>query len=267
MKVLITGSEGFVGKNMAAFLGRQPDWTVVGWDWDPEAWPDVTPFDWCIHLGASYSTDIETVMHQNLEFSQWLFDECQHNGVNLQYASTSSVYGDTKDFSEYSPCNPLTPYAQSKLMFDQWVFKQPQHIFVQGFRYFELYGKWEHLKGGNANDLHRWREQARKQGYIEVWDGAEDIYRDYTFVGDICSLHLDFINTVKGSGIWNAGSGLQHSMLSIAEEIAEQEGVEIRTIPRPSTVIPRIRADLSHLKETVGKRKWLNVYEWLDLEA
>jgi hypothetical protein len=26
------------------------------------------------------------------------------------------------------------------------------------------------------------------------------------------------------------------------------------------------KADLVHLKETIGKRKWLNVYEWLEQE-
>ena len=87
----------------------------------------------------------------------------------------------------------------------------------------------------------------------------------------VCKLHLDFINTVKGSGIWNVGSGLSHSFLDIAEYIAEQEGVELKLVPMPSEESSRFRAktcaDLTHLKETVGKRKWLNVYEWLDLEA
>jgi hypothetical protein len=66
------------------------------------------------------------------------------------------------------------------------------------------------------------------------------------------------------------GAGLSHSFLDIAEHIAEQHDVEIRTIPMPAAELPRFRqktcADLKHLKETIGKRKWLNVYEWLDLE-
>jgi len=266
MKILVTGSEGFVGKNMMAYLGRQPDWVVNGWDWDPNDRPDVTPYDWVVHLGATYTDNVEQSLVQNFEFSQWLFNECQHEGVNMQYASTSSVYGITKDFSEYAPVHPQTAYAWSKYLFDRWVFQQPQYTFVQGFRYFNLYGKWQHLKGDHANSLHKWREQARKQGYIELWEGAEDIYRDWTWVGDVCSLHLDFINTVKGSGLWNVGSGLQHDILSIASEIAEQEGAEIKFIPRPNNINQKIRANIAHLKETVGKRKWLNVYEWLDLE-
>lgn len=75
---------------------------------------------------------------------------------------------------------------------------------------------------------------------------------------------------VKGSGIWNVGAGLPHSFLDIAEYIAEQEGVPIEYEPVSQQELTRFRnktcADLKHLKETVGTRKWLNVYEWLDYE-
>jgi len=273
MKILVTGSEGFIGKNMMAFLGSQPEWQVDGYDYDPNYIPDVRPYDWVIHLGAiadMTESDVDKVLKQNLEFSQELFLLCRDAGTNLQYASSSSVYGNTKNFSEFAPCQPQTPYAWSKYLFDRWVFQQPSSIFVQGFRYFNVYGKWMHLRGRRANAIHKWREQARKQGYIEVWENAEYIYRDWTWVGDICQLQLDFINTVKGSGIWNVGAGLPHSFLDIAEAIAEQEGVELKVISMPDAEQPRFRqktcADLAHLKETIGKRKWLNVYEWLDLE-
>ena len=274
MKVLITGSNGFIGKNMMAFMGAQPDWQVDGWDWHPTEWPDVSTYDWVIHLGAiadMSDTDVDKIMHQNYDFSCWLFTECQRCGVALQYASSSSVYGNTKDFSEYSACQPQTPYAWSKYLFDRWAFQQRQTNFVQGFRYFNVYGKWMHLRGSRANAIYKWRQQAKKDGYIEVWENAEHIFRDWTWVGDVCQLHLDFILKVKGSGVWNVGSGLPHSFLDIAEEIAEQEGVSIKFIPVPKEEQARMRnktcADLTHLKETAGKRKWLNVYEWMELET
>lgn len=274
MKVLVTGSEGFIGKNMTAFLGRQPFWQVDGYDWHPKDWPDVRDYDWVVHLGAiadMTEMDVEKVMVQNYDFSKYIFKECNRLGVNLQYASSSSVYGNTNNFEEYAPCHPQTPYAWSKYLFDRWVFEQEHKIFVQGFRYFNVYGKWMHLRGRRANAIHKWREQARRQGYIEVWETADQVFRDWTWVGDVCQLQLDFIKTVKGSGIWNVGSGLSHSFLDIAETIAEQEGVDIVRISVPYEEIPRFRsktcADLKHLKETIGKRKWLNVYEWLDLEV
>lgn len=275
MRILITGSEGFIGRNMLSYIGHQPDWKVDGWDWvaDTLQWPNVVQYDWIIHLGAiadMTETNIEKVMYQNYDFTIWLFNECQKHGVNLQYASSSSVYGNTKNFSEFAPCNPQTPYAWSKYLADRYIFSQTHKAFVQGFRYFNVYGKWMHLRGRRANAIYKWRQQARKHGYIEVWQNAEHVKRDWTWVGDVCKLHLDFINTVRGSGIWNVGSGLAHSFLDIAEYIAEQEQVELKITPMPDEEYSRFRAktcaDLTHLKETIGKRKWLNVYEWLDLE-
>jgi len=271
MRILVTGHEGFIGRNMTTWLHQEENWEVDGWEWDPEDFPDVRGYDWVIHLGAvadMTDNDVEKVLTQNLDFSQRLFEVCNKEGVNLQYASSSSVYGNTKDFSEYAPCKPQTPYAWSKYLFDRWVFDQPLNIYVQGFRYFNVYGKWMHLRGHRANAIHKWRQQARKEGKITVWETADHVYRDWTWVGDVCRLHIDFIKTVNGSGIWNVGSGLPHSFLDIAEEIAEQEGVEIETIPVPEEEKERMRnrtcADLTKLKETIGKRQWLNVFEWLN---
>ena len=271
MKVLITGHEGFIGRNMLAWCQAEEGWHVDGYEWNPLERPEVSSYDWVIHLGAIADmtcTDVDAVMKQNLEFSQWLFKECNHHGVHLQYASSSSVYGNTKDFSEHAPCHPQTPYAWSKYLFDRWVFQQEQHCYVQGFRYFNVYGRYMHLRGTRANAIHKWREQARKEGKVTVWENAEQVKRDWTWVGDVCRLHIDFINGVNGSGIWNCGSGLAHSFLDIAEEIAEQEGVAIEFIPVPAEELSRFRhntrADLTHLKTTIGKRKWLNVFEWMN---
>ena len=270
MKILITGHEGFIGRNMLAWCQAEEGWHVDGWEWNPKDYPDVSGYDWVIHLGAIADmtcTDVEAIMKQNYEFSQWLFDECNKHGVHLQYASSSSIYGDTKDFSEHANCYPQTPYAWSKYLFDRWWPQQDVKIMVHGFRYFNVYGKWMHLRGNRANAIVKWRNQARKEGKITVWETAENVKRDWTWVGDVCRLHIDFIKTVNGSGIWNCGAGLAHSFLDIAEEIAEQEGVEIEFEPVPAKELTRFRnktcADLTLLKQTIGKRKWLNVFEFL----
>ena len=116
MKVLITGYKGFIGSNMLAWCQQQPDWEVDGWDWDPTGFPNVAPYDWVIHLGAIADmtcTDVDAIMKQNVEFSQRLFTECNKHGVHLQYASSSSVYGNSKDSSEYSACNPQTQIGRA----------------------------------------------------------------------------------------------------------------------------------------------------------
>ena len=263
MKILITGHNGFIGRNMLAWMSAE-GWDVDGWSWGSE-FPDVGQYQWVIHLGGisnSNEQDVDKLLKQNFEFSQQLFEACQTEEVNLQYASSFEVYGNAKDSSE-SNCNPITSYAWSKYLFDRWVFQQPNHrAFVQGFRYFNVYGRYMHLSK-NPNVITNWRTQARKEHKIVVNSNAEHIKRDWVWVGDVCKLHIDFIKQVKGSGIWNCGTGLAHSDLDIAEEIAAIEDVPIEVVegvyaPHKSC------ASLKTLKSTIGKRKWLNIFEYLN---
>lgn len=270
MKILVTGHAGFIGGNMIGWLQQEEGWEVDGWEWHPIERPEISLYDWVIHLGAIADmtcTDVDMIMRQNYEFSQWLFTECNKHGVHLQYASSSAVYGDTKDFSEHSACHPDNAYSWSKYLFDRWVFQQEQHVMVQGFRYFNVYGRGMHKRGKRANIIHKWRQQARKEGKLTVWDCADRVKRDWLWVGDLCKLQIDFIKQVKGSGIWNVGTGLSHSFLDIAEEIAEQEGAVIEFEPVGPEYANNMRwktqADLTLLKSTIGKRKWLNVFEFL----
>jgi ADP-L-glycero-D-manno-heptose 6-epimerase len=268
MRILVTGHEGFIGKNMLAWCQNEEGWHVDGWEWHPTERPDVQGYDWVIHLGAVTDegyTDVEAIMHQNLDFSQWLFNQCNYHGVHFQFASTSDVYGG-RDFSETASLHPRTPIAWSKYMFERWVFKQPLHVFVQGFRYFNVYGRYQHQHAQRANEsdyIARWQEQIRTAGLLTVPENAEQIKRDWVWVGDVCRLHMDFIKTVSGSGIWNVGSGLTHSLLDIAEELAELEQATIE-FTKPHSGPSKICADLVHLKQTVGKRKWLNLFEFLN---
>lgn len=271
-KILVTGYKGFIGTNMMLWC-RGLGYEVEGWDWDPnpEMWPTVELYDWVIHLGAvadMSEQDVEKCLKQNYDFSRWLFNECNRLGVHLQYASTSSVYGRGKDFSEFAVCYPDNAYAWSKYLFDRWVFDQPLNIMVQGFRYFNVYGERMALRGTRANVIDKWIKEARAHGRVTVYEGADRFRRDFTWVGDVCRLHTDFIETVNGSGIWNVGSGLAYTFLEIAQDIAEREGVDIvyEPVPDPHSFRTYTCADLDKLKQTAGRRDFLTVYNWLDTQ-
>ena len=89
MRILVTGHEGFIGKNMLAWLHQEEGWHVDGYEWHPIERPDVREYDQVIHLGAIADMgykDIDQILKQNLEFSQWLFNDCNHHGVNMHAA-------------------------------------------------------------------------------------------------------------------------------------------------------------------------------------
>lgn len=270
-RVLVTGHKGFIGRNMSSWLVQQ-GYDVDGWEWELNDFPKVENYDWVVHLGAvtrSAEQDVDMVMLRNFEFSQQLFNACNRYGTHLQYASSSRVYGTGKNFSETAPCYPHSPYAWSKYLFDRWVFRQPMNIMVQGFRYFNVYGKWMHLRNEHANFIHKCQQQAKENGYIAVSPDSEHLKRDWTWVGDVCKIHTTFMQTVVGSGLWNVGSGLTHSLLDIAEAVAAPLNVPVIKLPDSAPNKDRqlvVCANLDHLKETIGKTSWLNVYEWIETE-
>jgi ADP-L-glycero-D-manno-heptose 6-epimerase len=271
MKILVTGHKGFIGTNMVWFLTERGH-EVTTYDWDDGVLA-INPVDQVIHLGAiadMTETDTEKVLRQNLDFSIYLFQECNRLGINLQYASSSSVYGNTKNFAEDSACSPQTPYAWSKYLFDRWLSTQQKRIIVQGFRYFNVYGPHMGLRGRRASAIYKWIKQGQENGFIEVWEDADQIYRDWTHVSDICLLHERFFN-IRDSGVWNVGPGRAYSFREIAESIADKYGFDVITHKMPQEEAPRFRqitcANLLNLNKTVGYISWRDVKDYIRFDC
>ena len=236
MKILITGFEGFIGKNLKPFLDK--DHELFGYEWDPEFLPEVEGFDWVIHLGAISATterDIDKIMLQNYEFSKWLFNECNTKGVNFQYASSASVYGTNTNFSEDAPKQPQSYYATSKYLFDRWVMQQKHNVIVQGFRYFNVYGPYEDHKGDQASPISKFFKQAKTDKVIKLFENSDNFKRDFIYVGDCCNIHRFLLGT-KETGIFNIGTGVATSFQTIAELVAKRYNAKIEIIPMPDTL-------------------------------
>jgi ADP-L-glycero-D-manno-heptose 6-epimerase len=255
MKILITGHEGFIGKNIAPFLDKEHE--LFGYEWDTDFLPEVDGFDWVIHLGAISATterDIDKVMLQNYEFSKWLFNECNTKGVNFQYASSASVYGTNTDFREDAPKQPQSYYATSKYLFDRWVMQQKHNVIVQGFRYFNVYGPHEDHKGDQASPVSKFFKQA-KTGVIKLFENSDKYLRDFIYVGDCCNIHR-FMLTSKATGIFNVGTGVATSFQEIAELVAKKYNAKIEYIPMPETLKGQYQeytcADISKLSSIVN---------------
>lgn len=235
MKILITGHKGFIGQNMVNALKDDHELSLYEWGEEP---PEFEGLDWCIHLGAISSTaetDVEKVMRQNHDFSCMLLMACQLNKVNLQYASSASVYGLDSDFREDSLPSPQSPYAWSKYLFDRHVKNQNfDGIRVQGFRYFNVYGPHEDHKD-QPSPQHKFTKQAKETGVIKLFEGSENFRRDFIPVSEVINVHKKFFDVTE-SGIWNVGTGKPQSFQHIAETIAESMEAKIEYIPMPENL-------------------------------
>lgn len=252
MKILITGSKGFIGQNMVLALKDEHD--VHTFDWG-DTYPILKGFDWVIHLGAISSTtetNVEKVMIQNYDFSRWLLRQCNFWNVNFQYASSASVYGLVSDFKETSRLSPQSPYAWSKYLFDRHVATMDWgKLRVQGFRYFNVYGPYEDHKGDQASPYHKFTKQAIETGVIKIFEGSENFKRDFVPVETVVNVHKRFF-TVHESGLWNVGTGVAKSFKELAEEIAQKYNATIEYIPMPDNIAKQYQkytcADLTKLR-------------------
>lgn len=257
MKTLLTGYKGFIGKNMLPILKKEHEVSLMEWG---DELPDLTGYDWVIHLGANSSTtetDLNLIMQQNLLSSIRILEECIDKGVNLQYASSASVYGKGTVFREDAPCSPLNYYALSKYLFEQYVeSRDTSNIVVQGFRYFNVFGPHEEHKGNQASPFTKFRKEAILNKKITLWRGSEKFKRDFIHVNDVIDYHKRFFD-VKESGVWNIGTGEPKSFQSVAWEIYVEEMVPIHYIDMPEEIRPHYQkytcADLTKLKKTLNE--------------
>lgn len=259
MKILVTGHKGFIGQNMMQSLSEHE---VDVFEWGEEL-PDVGEYDWVIHLGAITSTtekDVEKVLRQNYDFSVELYENCAAFGVNLQYASSASVYGLNREFTEDSPVDPRTPYAWSKYLFERYVREVEEHypsnIVVQGFRYFNVWGPGENHKNDQASPYSKFAKQAQENGTIKLFEGSQNYCRDFVHVDDIIDIHKKFLN-VKESGVWNAGTGKAKSFYDVGMEVAMKYNCDISYIPMPENLKASYQeytcADLTKLNRTLNE--------------
>lgn len=266
MKILLTGNLGFIGQNLWNRLSSSHD--LVGYEWDPNTLPNVKGYDVVIHLGAISSTterDVNKILIQNLEFSQWLFAECSKHDVFLQYASSASIYGNGLNFHETAPPAPLSPYAWSKYLFDRWVVLQKHDNPVQGYRYFNVYGPHEEHKKDQASPVHKFQKQARETGKIQLFEGSDAFRRDFVFVGDLCSVHEKMLSK-RINGIFNVGTGNAVSFSAVANTISEKFDAKIEIIEMPSTLKTQYQeytcADISSLKQHI-EIDWTDVHNYI----
>lgn len=268
MKILVTGSNGFIGQNIAKYLSKNHE--VLGYDRVDGLLPDIQGFDWVIHLGANSSTterNVDKIMFQNYEFSQNLFNLCKIHNVNFQYASSASVYGDTYHFKEDGVCQPQSPYAWTKYLFDRWVYQQSFDITVQGFRYFNVYGDYELHKGSQASPVTKFTKQAKQYGQIKIFENSDKYERDFICASDICKIHEIFFKK-KECGVYNIGTGVPVSFQKIAEAIALKHKAKIIEIPMPDELKGQYqeytRANIEKLLSTIGNFDFTTPFDYIN---
>ena len=179
-----------------------------------------------LHQGActdTMATDGKYVLENNFTYSKALYRFCQTHRAQYIYASSASVYGAGAVFAEAPQHeSALNVYAWSKLLFDQFVRRQPAARFqCAGLRYFNVYGPREQHKGKMASVAWHFFNQYRQTGTVRLFEGSDgyadgEQQRDFVSVDDVVAVNLFLLDNPAISGIYNAGSGRSHSFNEVA---------------------------------------------------
>jgi len=302
MLTVVTGAAGFIGSQLVAALNRAGVTEVLAVD-DLENGAKVTnlaradiadyldkreflaqlesgrldgSIDAMLHHGACADTmqaDGRYLMENNYAYSKAVFDWCQDEQVPLVYASSAAVYGAGGEFGEARENeHPLTAYAYSKYLFDQYVRKRlvDRGAQVAGLRYFNVYGPNEAHKGRMASVAFHAFQQFRAEGRVKLFVGSDgygdgEQQRDFIHVEDAVAVNLWLLEHREVSGIFNCGTGRAQTFNQVAAavintledvELSVQDMVEkgfIEYIPFPPQLAGRYQshtqADLGRLRE------------------
>lgn len=258
--IILTGSEGFIGKNFLTKI-KEP---IIQIDKD-NAYKLISGFNkWeevslILHQGAISSTtekNIRTLHHYNVSFSLFLLEKAIEYQIPVKYASSASVYGNTR-----GQINPLNYYAITKLQMDYFVQDNLDKFSnIQGFRYFNVYGEHEDHKGDQASPVSKFTKQIRETGKLKLFKESDKFLRDFICVNDVTDVVL---NNTQPSGIYDLGTGNPVSFQEVANLIAQKEKGEIEYIDFPEHLKGKYQDYTCADMKWIGKYKFKSVKEYL----
>lgn len=269
-RVLLTGHLGFIGQNMFRHLCWRGI-EVLGLEKHQKYEQSfLENIDAVIHLGAVSSTtetDWYKLRQNNIILSKRIILDCVDRNIPVQYASSASVYGDLRDTNESYPyLIPKNKYALSKWRLDQWVMER-KFPNVQGFRYFNVYGNFEHHKSDQASPVSKFTWQALRDGKIKVFENSHKYLRDFVSVSDVCNAHISFLFKDNVSGIFNIGTGKPVSFLDVASCIARKYNAKITEIPMPENLKAGYqkftKANLNKFHNILPDFNFVSVENWI----
>uniref|UniRef100_A0A7C1P4Q3 NAD-dependent epimerase/dehydratase family protein n=1 Tax=Thermofilum pendens TaxID=2269 RepID=A0A7C1P4Q3_THEPE len=148
----------------------------------------------------------EETKRVNVEGARNLLEVALSSGVRkVVYASSAAVYGDVNGLVDEShPCNPTSPYAESKLLAEKLYLEahRERGLGVAVLRFGTIYG----FAPGARFDtvVNRFAFLAAIGSPLTVWRGAETALRPYLYVGDaVNALLLAARRNETSGGVFN----------------------------------------------------------------
>ncbi|MEA3488871.1 MAG: SDR family oxidoreductase [Candidatus Omnitrophota bacterium] len=299
-KYLVTGGAGFIGSNIVEELvNRGADIRVLD-DLSTGKEEHLAPFMDSIEfrkgdirdendMGEALK-DVDFVIHQaalrsvarsveapvatndvNVNGTLNLLLRAKAQGVKrVVYASSSSVYGDCKEFPQmetFAP-NPISPYAVSKLAAEQYcrMFSYTMGLETVSLRYFNVFGPRQNPESKYSAVIPAFISMLVKDQPCTI-DGDGRQSRDFTYVTNVVDANLAACEIPGLSGmVFNVACGHDYSVIDVAENLKKILGKDMESVhgPKRPGDVERTFADIDRLKEVLKVEPRVNFHEGLE---
>ena len=232
---LVTGTFSLINKNVDFYKTDIADEVKVNEILQNKKFDIVMHFAGLIRVVEAVK-EPEKYNEYNYVKARVFFDNCIKNNLKkIIFSSTASVYGNPKNLkvSESDELNPLNPYAETKLNFENYLKNQSKTNNIQYviLRYFNVAGADEKLRSGliskYSTHLIKIASEVAVGKKSELIINGDDYdtadgtpVRDYIHVSDLADIHLvsaEYLFNNNQSDIFNCGYGKGFSVKEVIE--------------------------------------------------
>jgi len=255
MKLLLTGSSGFIGSYFQSNYGDKYDISTFSFQNDNFHKLDLNQVNTIIHLSALVhqmgGADENEYKRINVDNTIALAQKAKQNGVKqFIFMSSVKVYGEESNipYTETTRCEPQDDYGRSKLKAEKYLLSmQDDNFTVSILRTPIVYGA-----GVKAN-IQNLIKLVRKVPILPF--GGIDNRRSMVYIGNLCQLIHKLCKT-KISGVFLAGDDRPVTTTEFIELIAKELGRTVHFVK-----IPFFEPLLKSFKPSFHKR----LYESLEI--
>ncbi len=260
MRCMVTGGAGFIGSHIAEALVKRGDFVRVFdnlttgsksnlasvlnqidfQQGDLRSTADlakaVEGIDVVFHEGALRSVprsvdDPSSTNDVNITGTLHLLLAAKKAGVKrLVYASSSSTYGDNKQYPQVETMRgaPLSPYAVSKYTAEMYcvMFSKTFGLETVSLRYFNVFGPRQHPESQYAAVIPKFMQSILNGDPLQIhWDGKQS--RDFTYIDNVVQGNLLAASAKGVAGeVFNLACGKNHSLLEIIRVLEKLSGTK-----------------------------------------
>jgi UDP-glucose 4-epimerase len=297
-KIIVTGAAGYIGGQISIAL-RDAGYQVIGIDLVPAPAHLVTQFTRFHQTDFASDTALQTILehrpdaiihcagtslvgpsidnpqeyyNNNVVKTLKLLDLVVNklSSTRFIFSSSAAVYGVPfmTPCHEVDPCDPISPYGESKLMIEQAMasYRRAYDLNYVAFRYFNACGADSSRRHGQApgatHIIARVLESIKNDQEFTLngidyptRDGT--CIRDYVHVEDIACAHVLALDNKIPSGVYNLGSntGVSNREIITAAEAVTSKTVNVVTGPARAGDPPVLTAEPGKFTEVAGEWK------------